>query len=436
MGFSNSKVNAKKNDNSNNKENEKKEEKKPEKIKQEYPIINEEQIEKLKIVLNENLPSPTKWDESKIQSFGYHKALLGYLYAYFDHCPIRLSPNIIWQLIANYFARYVDKNAEKLREKFVNFKGKKDLICVRMGNIEDVEIYKDDLIEEFCHQISEHVGKELIDNLTPNFSTSTKKTIISGKVSIMSTFKKYFNYEVNMLICGIPYIILEGNLNDWEKILEKLKFLKKYDFSSESIENDLAEIINTKKGKINLNFWRNIMMKTRGTTTEMIGCMPEEVEEDFIKGWFLHFYGWESIEKDKINTLMKEVVAAPLNVKDNNEKKKGAIFAGIMDIKQDPNTFEVEPIINYYLALEGEPKYVDPEKLDKENYKDLYPKELFIGNYKYKRDIFKYMNSNEDEKKDKKDPFDIQLIKEDEFEDKIEPSKNPFEDPFKNPFDS
>ena len=177
-------------------------------------------------------------------------------------------------------------------------------------------------------------------------------------------------------------------------------------------------------------------MKTRGTTTEMIGCIPEEVEEDFIRGWFLHFYGLESIEKDKINTLMKEVVAAPLNVKDNNEKKKGAIFAGIMDIKQDPNTFEVEPIINYYLALEGEPKYVDPEKLDKENYKDLYPKELFIGNYKYKRDIFKDMNSNEDEKKDKKDPFDIQLIKEDEFEDKIEPSKNPFEDPFKNPFDS
>ena len=39
------------------------------------------EIETLKIVLNENLPKPTRWDENKIWSFGYHKAILGYLNA-------------------------------------------------------------------------------------------------------------------------------------------------------------------------------------------------------------------------------------------------------------------------------------------------------------------------------------------------------------------
>jgi len=159
-------------------------------------INKEQQIETLKIILNENLPSPKKIDESQIMSFGYQKVILGYLNAYFNHCPIRLSPNVIWQLILNQFAEYVDDNAESLREKFVNFEGKKDLICVRIGRIEDVYKYEDDLIEEFCNKISENVGKELIDNLTPNFSTSTKQTIISGKVSIMSTFKKYFRYGI------------------------------------------------------------------------------------------------------------------------------------------------------------------------------------------------------------------------------------------------
>ena len=41
-------------------------------------------------------------------SFGYQKVILGYLNAYFNHCPIRLSPNVIWQLILNQFAKYVD----------------------------------------------------------------------------------------------------------------------------------------------------------------------------------------------------------------------------------------------------------------------------------------------------------------------------------------
>ena len=338
-------------------------------IKSENKIKQTNNIEQIKIVLNKNLPKPTKWDENKIWSFGYHKAFLGYLNAYFDHCPIKLSPNLIWQLILNKFSKYVDDHAEELREKFVNFEGKKDLICVRIGKIKDVYKYEDDLIEEFCNKISENVGKELIDNLTPNFSTSTKKTIIAGKVSIMSTFKKYFRYGIGMVSCGIPYIILEGSLDDWEKVLQKLKFLSKYNFCSyytEDIEKDLNEIINTKKGNINLDFWRNIIMETKETTTETIGCMDKEVERDFIRGWILHFYGRGRIKKENINDLLKEVVEAPIMVKDleTGETTKGKIYAGIRDLKQDSNNFEVEPIINYCLSLNEHSLSEEKEPLD------------------------------------------------------------------------
>ena len=58
-----------------------------------------------------------------------------------------------------------------------------------------------------------------------------------------------------MISCGIPYILLEGTLEDWKKILEKLKSLSKYKFRTEKIEKDIIEIINTKEGKINLDFW-------------------------------------------------------------------------------------------------------------------------------------------------------------------------------------
>ena len=88
-------------------------------------------------------------------------------------------------------------------------------------------------------KISLTIGEKLTNILTPNFSTSTKDSVISGKVSIMSAFKKYFRYNIETRSCGIPYILLEGTLEDWEKILEKLIFLSKYGFTREKMENNI-----------------------------------------------------------------------------------------------------------------------------------------------------------------------------------------------------
>ena len=323
-----------------------------EKLKQNI-IEGKSEIETLKIVLNNKLPKPKKWDENKIWSFGYHKVLLGYLNAYFDHCPIKVSPNIIWQLILNLFSKYVNDYSEKLRNIFVNFEGKKDIECIRIGKFKDVYKYEDDLIDEFCKRISENIGTELTDILTPNFTTSTKESIIAGKVSIMSTFKKYFNYRIGMVSCGIPYILLEGNLEDWKKILEKLKSLSKCGFSTKKIEEDIIEIINTKEGKINLDFWRKIIMETKGTITEVKDCMDVEVERELITGWILDFYNKTQVKKDDLKNLKEEVISAPVTVKEveTGETRPAVIYAGIRDLKQDPNTFIVEPIVNYCFSF-------------------------------------------------------------------------------------
>jgi hypothetical protein len=310
--------------------------------------ISKDNIETLKIVLNKNLPKSKKWDEKKIWSFGYNKVLLGYLNAFVDHCPIKVSPNIIWQLILNAFAKHVNNFSEKLRSKFVNFEGVKNLSVIKVGSINDIYKYEDQIIDELTKKISENVGDELVNVLTPNFSTSTKNSVISGKVSIMSSFKKYFRYRGSMLVCGIPYILLEGTLEDWEKILEKLKFLSKYDFSNEKMEKDIEEIINTKKGKINLDFWRKIIMETKKEEDDWIGCGSEG--KDKITGWILDFYNglFETLSRD--SNFVEEVLEVPIEITEIKGKKKtinGMIYAGIRDLKQDPETFVVEPIVNY-----------------------------------------------------------------------------------------
>ena len=315
----------------------------------------------LKITLNTNLPSPTKWNEDKIRSFGYHKVFLGYLNAYFDHCPIKVSPNVIWQLIVNAFSEYVDNDSEYLRKKFVNFKGKKELKFVRIGrNTSDVYKYKDGIIEELCEQISENVGSEIVDILTPDFSTSTKETIIAGKASIMSTFKKYFKYHGFMCTCGIPYIILEGTIEDWEKILKKLKFLSKYEFYTEKMEKNIEEIIETKKGNINLDFWRHIIMETK-ENVRVEKCMGVTKEKNVIRGWICDFYPTldKNVEANSYN-LVKEVNEVPITIEfeETGETKKAEIIAGILDLEQDPETFIVEPIVKYYFSFHVSHHYI------------------------------------------------------------------------------
>ena len=338
-------------------------------IKKEDKEKGDKNIETLKIILNKNLPKPTKINN--ISSFGTHKTILGYLNAYFNHCPIKVSPNVIWQLILNNFSKYVNDNSERLREKFVDFEGKKNLTCIRIGKLEDADKYTDDIIKEYCNQISQNIGKELIDVLTPNYSTSTKESIISGQVSIMSTFKNYFIYDLLMISCGIPYIILEGNLNDWEKILVKLKFLSKYGFYISKMEKDIIEIINTKKGNININFWRKIIMETKENISESNGCSIslKKVEKSFITGWILDFYNEDKIKKEDIKDLIEEIVEVPINIieVETQKTKTGIIYAGIRDLKQDPNNFEVEPVVDYSFSLNG--KY--DEKKEWENMPDL-----------------------------------------------------------------
>jgi hypothetical protein len=306
------------------------------------------ETEVLKIVLNTKLPPSKKWDSEKIWSLGYHKVLLGYLDSFIDHCPIKVSPNVIWQLILNAFSRHVDNNSEKLRNKFVNFEGIKDLNVVKVGTLKDIYKYEKEIIEELVQKISQNVGSQLVDALTPNFSTTTNESLIAGKISLMSAFKRYFRYHGSMLVCGIPYILLEGTLEDWEKILEKLKFLSKYEFSNKKMEKDIEEIIKTKKGKINLDFWRKIIMETKKEDGDWKGCGSEG--EDKITGWICDFYLnlGDVISRDSY--LPDEVLEASIQITEMGSQKKAVDFiisSGIRDLVQDPKTLVVEPIVNY-----------------------------------------------------------------------------------------
>ena len=116
-------------------------------------------------------------------------------------------------------------------------------------------------------------------------------------------------------------------------------------------KKNIKEIINTKKGNINYGFWRNIIMEKKETVEEHSKWMVKNVEKDVIKGWIWDFYlGKEYLERKK---LVDEILKVPIQLIQiiTKEMKKAIIYTGIRDLKQDPETFVVEPIVNYCFSL-------------------------------------------------------------------------------------
>ena len=111
--------------------------------------------------------------------------------------------------------------------------------------------------------MEQYLGKQILETLTPEFTTTNIDSKLVCKMTIMSIFKEYFSFSINANICGIPYIILEGTFDDYKKIIEKCEQLKKYKFDwyIDRIIPVIQKMVEAKEGKIDVEFFKNIVTK-------------------------------------------------------------------------------------------------------------------------------------------------------------------------------
>ena len=268
--------------------------------------------------------------------------LNGFYTAHTNHYPIRIKPDDIWLLIVQAFSNHVNANAEKLRHYFVNFDGKQKLkVIYQLSDIKQVDRKT---LENFSEQINEqmkkYLGEKLLDILTPNFSTSNYDSKIVCKISIMGALKKYFQYEMGLIGCGIPYIILEGTAKDYKEIISKANELKKYEFDwyINRIIPHLEKMVEAKEGKIDTNYFKDIIQKKEVTETKWgpSGMRKYEVKYDYISGWFLNFFAYsnrsidgryikfekEMLKVEDFKTLANQMLIVPFTIEDEVHKIK------------------------------------------------------------------------------------------------------------------
>lgn len=63
----------------------------------------------------------------KLRHTKMHSFVETIMLAYVHHLPLTLSPDDVWTCIVQGFGLHMEQHAEKLRKKFVDFQGKKEL---------------------------------------------------------------------------------------------------------------------------------------------------------------------------------------------------------------------------------------------------------------------------------------------------------------------
>ena len=227
-------------------------------------------------------------DDGRFAYYGESPFFDGMIDAFADHRPVTLSPDVIWFLICQGFAHYVNDNPEELRNLFVDHEGKIDLVVQSDNELLSGKADWETIVDGFYAQIRENTKGEIADIMAQKFSTTGVNEHIVSEIVLMETVKSYFNYIVTYLSCGIPSITLTGTPDDWQSILDCTRKLSAYgiDWWVKDLEPILTEFVKASNGKPNVEFWKSIVKKYRPGDMRGLSCGMDIGSTKF-DGWFL-----------------------------------------------------------------------------------------------------------------------------------------------------
>ena len=310
----------------------------------------------------------TSFEGQRMSYMGKDNFFKCFVQAYADHRPLVLSPDVVWLIISQGFSRYVNAHTEEMRDLLVFHEGKKDLVVNSNNDVLSPSADWELLLNDFSACIAENTKGELADLVTADFTTTGITERIASQISLMDVVKEYFNYLNVAISCGIPSIKLKGSPDDWQKVLDKTRCLKKYNLEkwARDLEEILEEFVKASKGRANQKFWQNIVKKRRVDQLQADrGCLPNLEKTTKLDGWFLKFFPnaegetsdsvlWNtSMPEEMVRVPFKQIYIHPVT----GEVVKSVpmeLWAGFVGVEEDTRTGALMPKIGWLARIADE----------------------------------------------------------------------------------
>jgi uncharacterized alkaline shock family protein YloU len=265
--------------------------------------------------------------------FGFFSAIYE---CYNNHWALRTIPDDWWYTIIRTIAMAIDKNSKKeiVRKFFVNHDGKKRLTV-------DVDDTCGIDYEKFFREMTDKIQSNIkvqgyVDAIRSDFSTSTPTHRIVSEITAMSSMQEFFEFCMRTC-CGIPYVEVLGQKEDWVQLKTKFTMLRNL-LKPVSVEIGLTDwwdrveivcdkLIETVNGNGDKEWWGQIF------TREQHGFgSGSYVTYD---GWFLRDIFNIPRTVESLSSLPSGLVSVHLVFDDNGIETQGAIVSGIAGIKID-----------------------------------------------------------------------------------------------------
>jgi hypothetical protein len=99
----------------------------------------------------------------------------------------------------------------------------------------------------------------------PDFSTTTANDTTVGSIVLMAKLRAYFEYTFCSITRGIPRVTLEGEKDDWEKILRRLEKLKGFGLETIAwyhllvpVISHFVQVFDDPDALSNVSFWKRV----------------------------------------------------------------------------------------------------------------------------------------------------------------------------------
>jgi hypothetical protein len=307
-----------------------------------------------------------------VDGFSCHPLLGALHFAFAQHRPLCLSPDIIWLTLTQGLANHINLNAERLRRQFVRHDGQLSIVVRRDEFIKgSPENPWPGVFAEFSEHIQGHIG-EAHGWIVADYSTTGPVERAASEIVLLDAMQAYFRYEVHTA-CGIPQVLLEGSADDWQTLGRRVQEWRRFDLDwwVQPLQPILGQFVAAARGKVDRNFWNSIY-KWHGAD----GSGPPP----YVSGWILKLFpylnpvtgffreqrGAPSLRRNDwldrapgrghgpgLDQFPHLPARAPFLWKYYKQEFDMEFVGGLVGIRQDPDSLALRPDIGWAILDKG-----------------------------------------------------------------------------------